>query len=120
MRAAVALSGGVDSSFSAYLLSRKGYEVIGITLKIPFVSGDYIERARYVCQKLSIPHYTLDIRRRFDAVQLKRPLPCSITVMDKGRVHCILKGSQDIPRPGQLAVFYDRDKVAAGGWIEKE
>jgi len=65
-KAAVALSGGIDSSFCAHLLSQQGYELIGLTLKIPFFDEDHIERAKYVCYKLNIPHRTIDISGAFN------------------------------------------------------
>jgi tRNA-specific 2-thiouridylase len=75
----VAMSGGVDSSLAAFLLKEKGYEVIGITLKLwdySEVGGDLykdgrccsleaMNDARNVCQKLGIPHYVLDFKEKF-------------------------------------------------------
>ena len=65
--AAVALSGGVDSSVTALLLQQKGYEVIGITGKM--VNTDAAEticqNAKSVADKLGIKHYILDVTEKF-------------------------------------------------------
>ena len=82
VRVVVAMSGGVDSSLAAFLLSEsgeKGFEVIGITLKLwdySEVGGDLykdgrccsleaMNDARNVCQKIGAPHYVLDFREEF-------------------------------------------------------
>ena len=59
----IGLSGGVDSSVAAYLLLKKGYEVIGITFIFTeyFDSKDAIE----VAKKLKIEHHILDYRDIF-------------------------------------------------------
>ncbi|UCE66990.1 MAG: tRNA 2-thiouridine(34) synthase MnmA [Candidatus Zixiibacteriota bacterium] len=72
------MSGGVDSSVSALLLTEKGYDVIGISMKLFDYSGrgintqmggccgiDLIDDARLVCAKLNIPHYVLDFSEPF-------------------------------------------------------
>jgi tRNA-specific 2-thiouridylase len=62
---AVALSGGVDSSYAAYLLKRQGYQLVGITFKIPFSEEENIKRASYICQRLDFPHHIVDISDEF-------------------------------------------------------
>ncbi|MFH1862396.1 MAG: tRNA 2-thiouridine(34) synthase MnmA, partial [bacterium] len=78
-RVAVAMSGGVDSSVSAALLVKQGYEVIGFTMQLfDYESGsfkpesargccnlDAVLRAELVCHSLNIPHYTLDLQDAF-------------------------------------------------------
>ena len=77
-RVAAAMSGGVDSSVAAYLLSREGYDVIGVTMRLwdsdaDGVSPEHqgccsiqdIEDARRVCRTIGIPHYVMDARREF-------------------------------------------------------
>ena len=72
----VGLSGGVDSSTTAALLLKEGYEVIGITIKM--WGEDCINRtedkccgpqavmdARAICSKLGIPHYIVDLSKEF-------------------------------------------------------
>jgi tRNA-specific 2-thiouridylase len=66
----VAMSGGVDSSVAAYLLKEKGFDVVGVTLKLyPEISRccrlEDIEDARRVAHFLDIPHYVLDFTREF-------------------------------------------------------
>uniref|UniRef100_A0A0K0F725 tRNA-5-taurinomethyluridine 2-sulfurtransferase n=1 Tax=Strongyloides venezuelensis TaxID=75913 RepID=A0A0K0F725_STRVS len=73
-RVVCAVSGGVDSSVSAYILKKKGFEVIGVYMK----NWDLLEEgnsnctrdkdkedARYVCEKFGIKFYTLDCVKTF-------------------------------------------------------
>ncbi|MBZ5522281.1 MAG: tRNA 2-thiouridine(34) synthase MnmA [Acidobacteriia bacterium] len=75
-RVVVAMSGGVDSSVVAALLSEHGYDVVGITLQL-YDYGNVIGRsgsccagadiydARRVADRIGIPHYVLDYESRF-------------------------------------------------------
>jgi len=64
------MSGGVDSSVAAHLLTEAGWEVLGITMKIP-VSCDSSTRpcceadAALVCNELGIAHYFIDVTEAF-------------------------------------------------------
>jgi tRNA-specific 2-thiouridylase len=75
-RVVVAMSGGVDSSVAAALLAERGFEVIGMSLRLAAeTSGagrssgccsidDFRDAAR-VAEILGIPHYVLDMREAF-------------------------------------------------------
>lgn len=70
-RIAVGLSGGLDSSFAAYLLKREGWDVVGFTLKFYPEENrccdlDSLDQARRLCYKLDIPHFCLDVGELFD------------------------------------------------------
>lgn len=68
---AVLMSGGVDSSTAAYLLKQQGWDVLGITMKIP-LSSTAAKRtccgsdAAFVCDHLAIPHYFVDVAEPFE------------------------------------------------------
>jgi tRNA-specific 2-thiouridylase len=75
-RVVVAMSGGVDSSVVAGLLTRAGYDVVGMTLQLydhgeathrkgACCAGQDVEDARRVAETLGIPHYVLDYEDRF-------------------------------------------------------
>ena len=81
-RVVLAMSGGVDSSASAVLLRRQGYEVIGLFMRTG-VSADQDHRpdnkkgccsaldatdARRVADKLDLPFYALNFEREFAKV----------------------------------------------------
>ncbi len=75
---AVAMSGGVDSSVAAALLTRRGLRVIGLTMQLfdrrtgaedyperGCCSLDAVQRAEAVCHTLNIPHYTVNMINDF-------------------------------------------------------
>ncbi len=75
-RVVVAMSGGVDSSVTAAMLHARGYEVIGITLKLydgdararrpgACCAGQDIYDARRVAERCGFPHYVLDYESLF-------------------------------------------------------
>ena len=70
---AVLMSGGVDSSVTALLLRDGGWNIVGITMKIPTV-GESLDRrpccgtgAAFVCRDLGVPHYFVDTEDAFRA-----------------------------------------------------
>lgn len=95
----VGMSGGIDSSVAALLLQKKGFEVIGVTLKHlsdelseshgkTCCSLDDINDAKNVCSQLGIPHYIFNVAEEFQKEVIeyfiktydegKTPSPCVI------------------------------------------
>lgn len=69
---AILMSGGVDSSVAAMLLKNDGWNVMGLTMKVPMAGNCAHKRsccgteAAYVCRDIGIPHYFVDVRRAFE------------------------------------------------------
>ena len=64
---AIAMSGGVDSSTAARILKDKGYECLGVFMRLGIERGCGDEAAaRQVCQKLGIKFYSLDLKNFFE------------------------------------------------------
>ena len=74
-RAAVALSGGVDSAVAAHLLRESGRDVVALTLELwadPSTDGERsccspsaVLGARALAHSMGLPHFTLDLRDDF-------------------------------------------------------
>lgn len=78
MNVVVALSGGVDSAVTAWLLKEAGHDVTGVTLRLApddpgslevrqgrCCSVDDMTDARRLCDRLEIPFFAIDARDRF-------------------------------------------------------
>ena len=76
-KALIAMSGGVDSSVAALIMKEKGYDCIGITMKLydsesrqacrsrTCCTLEDVEDARQVASALSIPYYVLNFKDDF-------------------------------------------------------
>src|SRR5688572_24545394 len=99
-RVVVGMSGGVDSSVAAALLVERGFDVVGVTMRVwsgaatgegaqPFggcCGGDAVDDARRVARTLGIPYYVLNMEAEFARAVVDRfaesyrrgrtPVPC--------------------------------------------
>jgi tRNA-specific 2-thiouridylase len=124
MRIVVAMSGGVDSSVAAALLMDAGHDVVGVSMQLHDASQgderfgscctiDDLHDARRVAHALGIPHYIVNLGKRFEAVVVanfvreyaggRTPIPCA---------HCNseLKFSTLV----EQAAGFSADRVATG------
>lgn len=120
------MSGGTDSSVTAMLLQKKGYEVIGVSLwfwNSPKVDSDndelpgFITDAQLLAKKLCVEHHVIDAREEFKDVVIgqfleeylngRTPSPC---------IHCNpnLKWRLLLDKADQL----DANYIATGHYIQ--
>ncbi len=66
-RVLLGMSGGVDSSVTAYLLQKQGYEVIGVSLKLYDMPDSRFDDAKAVASKLGIEWHLADYTELFKA-----------------------------------------------------
>jgi tRNA-specific 2-thiouridylase len=128
-RVVVAMSGGVDSSVTAALLARAGYEVVGVTLQLydhgaavgktgACCAGQDIYDAKRVADTLGVPHYTLGYEDRFRAsviddfadsyLQGETPIPC-VRCNQTVKFRDLLSTARDL----------DADALATGHYVRR-
>ena len=122
----IAMSGGVDSSAAAHLISSQGYDVIGATMVVTRglcgtpdgVSADALMAAK-ICERLNIEHVTVDLCDEFKRyvvsdfvdryLEGKTPNPC-IVCNKKIKFGALL----------DYAVSIGCDKIATGHYAKVE
>ena len=83
-KALIAMSGGVDSSVAACLMQQKGYDIIGVTMKLydnedihetqekTCCSLSDVEDARNVAHILGFPYYVFNFKADFKTQVIDR------------------------------------------------
>lgn len=134
-RIVAAMSGGVDSTVTAALLAKAGYDVVGVTLQLynhgaaiqkkgACCAGQDIHDARTAAESLGVPHYVLDYESRFkeqviedfaDAyLRGETPIPC-VRCNQTVKFRDLLDVARDLGAEAMATGHYVRRDVGAAG-----
>jgi len=134
-RLVAAMSGGVDSTVTAALLAKAGYDVVGVTLQLydhgaaiakkgACCAGQDILDARMAAERIGIPHYLLDYESRFkeqviedfaDAyLRGETPIPC-VRCNQTVKFRDLLDVARDLGAEAMATGHYVRREVGPSG-----